>query len=187
MIIDHFEKFLGPIKQGWRDKNIQEGKPSLMIARFSNTPFENTSTYATIGLSDSLLYLPGDRQVKQELLFSAHDTYSAELISSFLLTFCDYVRSREWVLARGDVVGPSAPLIPGVAANAVFACPPVIFPDGIDLYKGESQPTIIVWLVPLVGNESSVVKQKGGSRFEGILEQSNPDLLDLNRLPVASD
>lgn len=119
-IIEHFEKFLGPVQQGWRETNAQENDPRLMVVRFSNTPFEAASTYATIGLSDHLLELADGRQVRQELLFAAHDNYASDEIASFLLSFSEFVRSKSWALARGDVVGPSAALIPGVAVNSVL-------------------------------------------------------------------
>ncbi|MFL9881513.1 suppressor of fused domain protein [Paraburkholderia agricolaris] len=183
-IIDHFEKYLGTIKQGWGGKDTSEEKSSVMVARFSNVPFDGASTYATIGLSDTVLALTNDRQVRQELMFAAHDIYSADAIASFLLTFSDYVRSKSCALARGDVVGPSSPLIPGVISDAIYTCPPVIFPTGIDFYSGSSPSTIIAWLVPLIGNESSVARQKGSDYFEGLLEAQDPDLLDLNRVAV---
>lgn len=185
-IIEHFEKFLGPVQQGWRETNAQENDLRLMVVRFSNTPFEAASTYATIGLSDHLLELADGRQVRQELLFAAHDNYASDAIASFLLSFSEFVRSKSWALARGDVVGPSAALIPGVAVNSVYACPPVIFPEGLGLYSGSSPSTIIAWLVPLTGDEGSAEKRIGGDSFEEMLERSNPDLLDLNRPGIIS-
>ncbi|MFM0741453.1 suppressor of fused domain protein, partial [Paraburkholderia xenovorans] len=64
-IIEHLEKFLGPIDQGWSDANTNTaGKQSgLMIARFSNFPSDDASTYATIGLSHTILNLPNKREV----------------------------------------------------------------------------------------------------------------------------
>lgn len=185
-IIDHFEKSLGPIQQGWRETAEKAGASNMMVARFANVPFENASTFATIGLGDHMLHLTDGRQLRQELIFAAHDIYSANSIASFLLTFSEFVRSQSRALARGDVIGPSSALIPNVVANAVYACPPVIFPDGLDLYGETSPPTIIVWLLPLVGNESFIAKKNGGDYFEDLLEHANPDLLDLNRTPIVS-
>lgn len=182
-IIDHLEKALGPIQQGWGEAETMSDSSKIMVVRFANMPFKNTSTFATIGLGDAVLYLPDGRALRQELMFAAHDAYPPDSVASFLLSFADFILSQSRALARGDVVGPSTALIPNVAANAVYAVPPVIFPDGIGLYKGSSPPTIIVWVLPLVGNESLIAK-KMGCDFEDILERANPDLLDLNRAPV---
>ncbi|WP_258047698.1 suppressor of fused domain protein [Burkholderia pseudomallei] len=163
------------------------GIPLTRLSEFARPPlFEAASTYATIGLSDHLLELADGRQVRQELLFAAHDNYASDAIASFLLSFSEFVRSKSWALARGDVVGPSAALIPGVAVNSVYACPPVIFPEGLGLYSGSSPSTIIAWLVPLTGDEGSAAKRIGGDSFEEMLERSNPDLLDLNRPGIIS-
>jgi hypothetical protein len=155
-----------------------------MVVRFANMPFENASTFTTIGLGDEVLRLMDGRELRHELEFAAHDVYPAGRIASFLLTFAAFARSQSRALARGDVIGPSTSLIANVKANALYACPPVIFPEGLALYDETSPPTIAVWLLPLVGNESLVAKKLGIDGFEDILEHANPDLLDLDRAPV---
>jgi len=155
-----------------------------MVARFLNVPFSGSSTFATVGLSDNPLKLLDGRLIRQELIFSVHDVYPADAVASFLLTFSEFVRSQSRALARGDVIGPSASLIPDVAASAVYTCPPVIFPTGLDFYTESSPPTIVVWLVPLVGGEAVAAKKISNNGFEDIFEDKNPDLLDLNRVAL---
>lgn len=85
---------------------------------------------------------------------------------------------------RGEVVGPSTPLIPDVAANALSASLPAIYPDELACYRGAKPPTVLVWLVPLVGQECETVRRNGWSNFEKLLKKGDPDLLDLGRPSV---
>ncbi|MHA6878504.1 suppressor of fused domain protein [Ralstonia pseudosolanacearum] len=115
----------GPIlaPRKWLAKKIQ-------VVRFSGVPYEGASTFATLGLSDYVVDIGGGRSVRQELLFATRDCYPAEQVASFLVTFASFVRSKQRALLRGDVIGPSSPLISGVAANGLYASNPVIFPEG---------------------------------------------------------
>ncbi|MDO3529684.1 suppressor of fused domain protein [Ralstonia pseudosolanacearum] len=180
-LIEHLEQYLGPLAEGWTDSNPQAKNKNIRIVRFRDVPYEGTSTFATLGLSDRIVDLGDGRTVRQELLFAVHDCYPAEQVASFLLTFAGFVQSRQGALLRGDVIGPSAPLIPGVAANALYASIPAIFPEEIGTYSMSSPPTVLIWLIPLVGEDSVLVKSRGWSEFEDMLEAENPDLLDLNR------
>lgn len=184
-IIDHLENFLGEIAQGWRDEGAAKGERKLTAARFADTPFEGRSTYATIGLSDHSLYLANGREMRQELIFAAHDDFPADAVASFLLSFAGFVLSKHWAVARGDVIGPGAPLIPGFAANAVYVCSPDIFPPGLEVFRVGSSSAAVAWIVPLVGDESAYAKKVGRDRFEALLKLANPDLFDLNRRAVA--
>ncbi|MHA6853512.1 suppressor of fused domain protein [Ralstonia pseudosolanacearum] len=184
-LIEHLEKYLGHLVEGWADSSPTEvaGK-NIQVVRFSGVPYEGASTFATLGLSDYVVDLGGDRSVRQEFLFATRDCYPAEQVASFLVTFSSFVRSKQRALLRGDVIGPSTPLISGVAANGLYASNPVIFPEGVGTYSTSSPATVMVWLIPLVGSDSSLVKEVGWNRFEDLLEMQNPDLLDLNRDPL---
>jgi hypothetical protein len=178
-IIENLEINLGLIAEGW--KNDSTVGDVLQVVRFADQPFKGASTFSTIGLSESKVLLPKGTYCRQELIFTAWDSYPAEHVASFLLTFAEFVRGTQRPLLRGDVVGPSVPLIPEVTANSVYATSPVIFPETLAQYDGDATATVIVWLVPLMGAECSFVKERGWSRFEDALENANPDLLHLNR------
>ncbi|VVE72781.1 hypothetical protein PCA31118_04312 [Pandoraea captiosa] len=177
-IVNHLETNLGEISEGWKDAAAAD---NLRVIRFACQPFEGASTFSTLGLSDSPMQFPGGDVCAQELLFAAWDSYPASKVASFLLTFAEYVRSQSRALLRGEVFGPSTPLIPGVAANGVYASLPAIYPDELACYRASKPPAILVWLVPLIGRECEIVRRNGWGDFEKLLESSNPDLLDLDR------
>jgi hypothetical protein len=181
-IIDHLETNLGLIAEGWKDDSAVGDV--LQVVRFADQPFKGASTFSTIGLSESKVLLPKGKYCRQEFIFAAWDSYPAAHVASFLLTFATYVRDQQRPLLRGDVVGPSVPLIPGVAANSIYATSPVIFPETLVRYDGDAIPTVIVWLVPLMEAECLFVKEQGWNRFEDALENANPDLLDLSRSSI---
>ncbi|ACC76293.1 suppressor of fused domain protein [Paraburkholderia caribensis] len=181
-LIEHLETNLGPIAEGWKDDSTVGN--ALRVVRFPNQPFQGASTFATLGLSESKVSLPNGNHCGQELLFAAWDRYQAPHVGSFLLTFGAQVRNRQRALLRGDVIGPSAPLIPGVAANAIYASNPVIYPEELARYDDDGSPTVFVWLVPLMEAEGRFAKTQGWNQFEDALEKANPDLLDLDRSSV---
>lgn len=181
-LIEHLEKNLGPIAEGWKaDSAVGD---VLQVVRFADQPFKGGSTFSTIGLSEFKVLLPKGQHCRQEFIFAAWDTYPAAQVASFLLTFAAYVRDQQRPLLRGDVVGPSVPLMPGVAASSIYATGPVIFPETLARYDGHSDPTVFVWLVPLMEQESMSIKKQGWNHFEDALESANPDLLDLNRSSI---
>lgn len=154
------------------------------MVRFKNQPFESVTTYVTLGFSDHVLNMKEGKDVFQELVFSTYEKYPSEQIASFMVTFAEYLLSKEKALLRDDVVGPSSPLIPGVSVNGVYSSIPVFFDDDFYVYDGGQLPTVLVWLIPLLSDECGFVKQSGWNSFEDILESKDPDLLDLDRLSV---
>jgi hypothetical protein len=177
-ITDHFEKYLGRFESGWGDKSCR-----IQVVQFKQQPFDGAITYATIGMSHIILPFSESKSIRHELLFSAHESFSSEDIASFLLSFSEFVLSKSQALWRGDVVGPSTPIIDGVAMNAVYASIPVIFDRNLAVFSESDlvPPIVLVWILPIFEQEAKFVKSNGWEMFESILEEINPDLLDLNR------
>jgi hypothetical protein len=79
--------------------------------------------------------MPQGRKIRQELVFTANENFSARQIASFMLTFSNYVLARNQALLRGDIIGPSEPLISDVAVNSVYASIPVLFDESFNVYR----------------------------------------------------
>jgi hypothetical protein len=181
-LIDHLERSLGKISGGW---NLPGKDGALQVVRFLDQPNVGVSTYVTLGVSRAVLPLGNGREVRQELLISAHDEFDPEQVASFLLTFSEYFLNQRRALLRGDVVGPSSPLIPGAEVVAVYASLPTMFGDEFWTFSGSTPPTVLVWLIPVHDEEVAFIKANGWSAFEDLLEARNPDLCDLRRCTVA--
>jgi hypothetical protein len=172
---------LGRIAEGWGDA---ESETAIQVVRFADRPDAAVSTYATLGMSKHILPMNMERSVRQELLFSTYDSYTASHVASFLLTFAQYIVSKQRALLRGDVVGPSAPLVSGSRATGVYASMPVLFQDGLATFRESSPATVIVWLLPLLASEAEWIRTKGWEAFEDQIEQLDVDFFDLGRGPA---
>jgi hypothetical protein len=177
-ITKHLEDYLGTIARGWGDKG------DVQVVQFLDQPQKGVVTYSTLGLSLTPLPLNESKAVRQELLVSVDADFDPRQVSSFLVTFSEYVRGQKRALLRGDVIGPSEPLIPGVQARAVYASLPVFFAESFATYCRSIPPTVLVWLIPLPCEDAEYVKRHGWESFEERLETMPVDFWDLNRPPL---
>jgi hypothetical protein len=175
---EHIEKYLGVIEYGW---HLSREFGDVQVIKVSNQPASGVVTYSTLGMSWTKLSMPGDRVVRQELLFSAYERYPADKIASFLVTFCKYVLSEGRALLRGEVVGPYQPLIAGVAADSIYCTLPVMFDSKLATFSGSEPPTVFAWLVPIMSAEAQFVRSHGWNNFEDMLEKDQPDFWNLDR------
>lgn len=180
-IIDHIEKNVGTIAEGWRSNAVVSGSP--MIVRIADSPTEGVSTYATVGLSDSILRMSPERTVRQEFVFCVDSRYPHADVASFLQTFAESVVRGEVALLRGNVVGPSVPVIHGVSACAVFATGPAFHGEDLAVYDGASPPVVVVTLIPIPHEDAHWIEAHGWQRYEQALTAVE-DLFDLDRAPL---
>ena len=177
-IAEHLESHLGAIAEGW---GSPAGESGVQVVRFRDQPDAGVSTYATLGLSDHILEMTGERRVRQELLVAAHDRFPSGKVASFILTLAESLLTDHRALLRGDVIGPAEPIIPGSTARAVYATLPVVYEDSLASYEDITPPGVVVWLLPLLGTEVNYIRTHGWSAFEDRLEATDPDLFDLER------
>jgi len=178
---EHIATFLGSIENAW---HIETEAHELQVVKTPNHPARGVSAYATLGMSNTVLRMPGSRTVRQELVFAAHERFSAPDIAAFLLAFGASILSLGEALLRGDMIGPQNPLIPGVSATSVYCTAPVPFDERLATYDGSDPPTVFVWILPATSDEAEFVMRNGWSKFEELLESREPDLWDLNRPSV---
>ena len=87
-IIEHAEKFLGDISQGWKEKQSSGG---LQVVCFNDAPFETINTFLTIGLSYHELNISDDKMVRQELVMPVSNPSQSGVLVSLLLFICEFV------------------------------------------------------------------------------------------------
>lgn len=179
-LIKHLEFHLGEIDSGWSE-SIDQKRIPFQIVWFKNSPVTQATTFMTLGLSQTPLRQPDDSFVRQELLFCCHDTYANEEIASLLLAVGEDLLVEKRALLRGQVLRLASPVIDSSKMQALYCTSPVYFPDEFHEYKGSSPVTSIVWTVPIAKKEAEFITQKGWNRFEDLLVEQNPDLLNLKR------
>lgn len=180
-LIEHLEHYLGKISEGWRDRNVNN---RIQVVCFKNKPFEDIVTYSTVGLSNFELSMNNGRAIRQELVCTAYRNFDGERIASFLSTFAESIISLNRALLRGDVIGPSAPIIFGSLLNSVYIAVPMIFDDGLFVLEDTVPETVFPWIIPVLEEEANYVRSNGWSKFEDLLERKNPELWDLHRASI---
>ena len=178
---EHLERHLGPIDRGWSSQSC----PGVQVCLVPNRPSQGVATLATLGLSNTILALSGERQVRQELLLSARDGWPVEELGKVMLHVVDLVLQRGRALLRGDVIHLGSAIATGSNADALYASIPVVFPEELATLKYSTPPTVFVWLVPLYRSEAAFVESSGWTKFEDRLEATDPDLFDLSRAIIS--
>lgn len=180
-IIDHLEQYLGKIEQGWMDNKSDD---DLQIVNFKNSPFEFVSTFSSLGMSNRLLDLSGNKKVRQELLFTVYLIDVPGLIVSFMMSLCEAILDRKKAVFRGEVIPLSTELAERIGFSAVYCAIPVLFDDDFCTYDKSSPSTVMVWVVPIYESEVDFINTHGWKPFEDLLEEKDPDLCCLKRNSV---
>jgi antitoxin YqcF len=175
---EHYERKLGAIARGWFDEKQVHG---IQIVSFKAQPEPGVTTFATLGLSRYVLDLSDTQQIRQELLISANDVFSADAVAGLVLSLAEHVAQRGKALLRGEVIGPGEPVISGSTLTAVYVTNPSPFDKSLTEFASESPATVFAYLVPITAAESSLVREHGWSWFEAQLEAQNPDIWDMAR------
>lgn len=180
-LVEHFERFLGPIQVGWAADPSGIEMP-FQVVRFERGSGPGTISFATLGLGRYPLTSPtSGRDIRHELLVIAPTDLASSTIPSLLHQVGNAAIRGRRALVRGDVVGPQGPLVAGSTLEALYVTAPVYFPDNMATYEGGDSHVVIAWLVPITAIEADFVARKGWDAFEDLLVERDPDLTDFGR------
>lgn len=115
-LVNHLERHLGEIQQGWGP----EERAGLQVALFSNTPSADLATLVSLGLSNHILQMTGERTVRQELLLVAGKHAPLEQLAALLLTVAETVLNAHQALLRGHVLTLAEPVTPGGSLTHLY-------------------------------------------------------------------
>lgn len=180
-LIEHIERYLGLISQGWRDKELDV---NFSIVAFNECPVVNTTTFLSLGISKYILPINQNKKIRQELVFSAYKSISPSLIVSFLMSIGEVILHRKRGVLRGEVISLSRDLAEEIGFDAVYFTIPFLFDDNFDVFEQSSPPTIIVLVIPIYQSEVSYIELHGWSKFEDLMENSDIDLYALERVSI---
>ena len=176
-VAEHLEQHLGPIERGWSAESL----PGVQVCLFRDRPETGVFSLATLGLSNSILAMSGDRNVRQELLLAIRGDVFLDDLVKMLMHVAETLLARKRALLRGDVFPLGQPIGKGSAASALYSSIPVIFPESLATLRDSTPPTVFVWMIPLLASEAAFVESSGWSEFEDCMEAANPDLFDIAR------
>src|SRR5262249_52499846 len=141
-------------------------------------------TAVTLGLSHHVLSSASSRKLRVELLAATYSRFSGFDAEGNLLTVAHELLSEHRAPLRGEVIGPRGPLVPDSVLEAYYCSLPVYFPDALATFRGTVPRTVFLWMVPISHADAHYVWENGWSKFEDLLVERDPDLLDLMRPSV---
>ncbi len=179
-LVGHLERFLGEIELGW-SKDADGFNLPFQVVRFTPGVLSGCSVFSTLGLSSTPL--PSRRSgkpVRHEFMMIVPERLREGPVPGLLQQVGLDVLASGSALLRGDVVGPRGPLFSMSTMEALYAAIPVYLPDEF----GQFENVVIVWLVPVSRSEADFVASRGWPAFEDRLVDVDPDLTDVDRMPM---
>ncbi|SEE28134.1 Suppressor of fused protein (SUFU) [Streptomyces sp. 3213] len=185
--LEHLERRLGAMKGGWSVDEVPHGH-KITVCMFGDGELSNVTSYATVGLSGIPLQVrEGKREISIELMACSYSAPNPrESGYGPWPGILEYVASSSvqsgTAVLRGDFIRLPGPIAPGSEMVALYAMPPVYYPDDFSSFSLEGgRRAAIVWLIPVGDRELSRRIEVGWSDFEAELVACNPDILDLSR------
>jgi hypothetical protein len=185
--LEHLEQRLGVMKGGWSVEGVPSGG-RVTVCMFGDGDVPNATSYATVGLSGIPLLVRGEqREIRMELMACSYSVSNSDgagygpwpgILEHLAL------RSIQNGLAilRGDVIALPGPIAPNSEMVALYAMPPVYYPDDFASFPLEGgSRAAVVWLIPIGAREAERRGEVGWPKFETELVAQNPDVLDLRR------
>jgi hypothetical protein len=164
-----------------RQVSLGTQSESVSLLRIDDSPWDGATTLATAGLADL-----GGHRLHEELLVACWSDGPVNALASVVEFLVRQLTAGREPLLYGDVVGPAGPLVPGTSMDAIYVCEPTYYPSGFARFVSPEGCVIRTrWLVPIYASEAQVVGDKGAGALEDMLVEQDPDLLSLQRGPVA--
>jgi hypothetical protein len=187
MALDHLERRLGPMGGGWSVGEAPAGH-KVTVCMFNGGEIPNSTSYATVGLSAIPLRVRGeDRDIRIELMACSYGVVRPkETGYGPWPGILEHLASRSMnsglAILRGDVIPLPGPIAPGSEMVALYAMPPVYYPDDFASFPlADEGRAAVVWLIPIGAREAKRCGAVGWPVFEAELIGRDPDVLDLGR------
>lgn len=169
-ITDHFDRYLGEIKDGWRPN---QGADGLAIAQFSLSPAPGWTIMGTYGLSRDILAQEEGQNLRQELLLCWPEEEIADSTLSHLNAVGQMVMQTGEALARGALLAiPAEPLLPSWGKEpwaAWYITMPFFLPESGILLNTINPPLLFTWMMPVYAEEADFVVSEGPEEFDKLI------------------
>ncbi len=134
------------------------GRPAAFrVATFDDQPVESAFTLVTLGLCERAL--------------------RDDALRHLLFALGDFIAGSGDAAAPGMVYELPEPFVSGRQWEHLFAFQPLYH----DQRLGPFEDVQFVWLIPITAEESAFIDANGPESFDALLEEHDPDLLDLSR------
>ncbi|WP_282138237.1 suppressor of fused domain protein [Rossellomorea aquimaris] len=179
------EDHLGKIEYGWSKDGNGNVLP-FQVVKFNRGPFPGTVTYSSIGLSKLHLKSPvSNKIIRQELVIVSYSNFGDENIPAILQDIGLQACNNGIAFLKGEIIGPKGKIFNDSNLEALYVTMPVYFDESFHTFhEKDGNPIVNVWLVPISYKEAEFVKLNGWDKFEELLEDKDPDLINFNRKSI---
>lgn len=181
-LIKHIEKYFGTLTEGESVSNENYGK--LIFLKFANRPFEDITTYVSMGLSNHILHIKEGKEVRMEILASIYTEQENNCINDLLLYISDKMLKTHKAILRGQVLEIPPRILGNKLFTSVYVSIPIFFEEGFASMKTSNPDTIFAWIFPLYKSEADFISRNGWDVFEDLLEKDDCDFWSLNRSEI---
>ncbi len=150
----------------------------LLLYEYPAQPCEGATTIVSLGLSECPVHLP------QEILFCTYNQFLSDEVFKLLGAVALQAIDSTIKFSRGDILGPAGPLLSTTQMEAFYVTLPTYFDPSLAQVVTGQTAISVYWLIPIYKSEVSIVSSRGWDLFETLLEEHDPDLLDLSRPPI---
>jgi hypothetical protein len=112
---------------------------------------------------------------------SAYSETVNESLAGVLDVIARELDERHRPLLRGQLIGPRGSVLPESCLEAFIAMNPWYWDDEFSYFGDVDPPVYVVWLIPITRGEAEYVRHQGIDAFEAVIDDQDPDLLDLYR------
>lgn len=182
----HLELNLGKACLLSSTKDDKGQKMPFQIATFSNQPSLGATTCSTIGMSDTPFKQEDGSHVRHELFFCAHEQYINDEIYKILFSVGKELIQKKRSIKLGMLFEPKTQISKDFNLEIFWFFNPVYFPDRVHILETVEPAVHFAWMIPIYRTEANYIIQEGAQKFDELLLNKNPNLLDFQRDSIIS-
>ncbi|MBI3653227.1 MAG: suppressor of fused domain protein [Acidobacteria bacterium] len=180
-IESHYRHFLGAPRYV-NKLTFFNGSP-FEIMEYWDTSCTDAVVLVTVGLSDFSEESIADPRLtlNQELVFICYENFYSQELVKLLGSIARETKASGSPLSKGNILGPAGPILTTTTMEAFYISIPFYLEQGFHRLQDGCIEIEFIWLVPIYRAEAEGITNHNTDEFEALLENQDPNLLDLSR------
>lgn len=157
---------------------------SIDILACKDEPQEGVTSYSTIGLSDTPIYIDG-AQIDLRVEFVGVCANSVTEFPNMVTTAAFCVINSKWSCAPGEIIKDVVSMYDcSKTLKHIMLVSPFLWGDKLGTLELPNKTVAWLFLVPISEEEYQFAQAEGSSRLEELFEEHQIDVFNINRLSV---
>lgn len=194
LIYSHLVDHLGEPSAAFPPGELND-EQRIPLAVFDDQPGEGATTWTTLGLAEIDPEVDGEDgplpPLGIELMLNTYEYEGEEDITGEIAWMLNFLGERMLVQEDSvqlfDLMEFDNPVFPGTDKTSFFLTPLLYFDNDLDTYESDLGEVRILQLVPLTAEEAEKLNEVGPETFYRMIQDQEPDLLDVDRPPLDLD